>query len=424
MKRYSMIVLLLAAVMIAGAAVFAGITYSYRSHDTDTLMVNDIIQTVKENIDDIGAIDSKKLGTEFALFDSGGFMLYSSGGDEIKNIKSIEESINKGYICLAVNDGSRFLGTVVIPDPDKSEYDMIRAKLIVSVAVMISFLLIAVVFYGIYVYRTIIKPFRCMEKFAGKVAEGELDAPVFREKNNMFGVFTVSFDIMREELKEARSREDAIKIKEKEMVASLSHDLKTPITGIKLLCELLSVKVSDRYVADKISNIHQKAEQINVLVSDLLSSALDELGEMNVECRDELSLILHELVAEHDTRSAAKESDIPECILNVDRIRLSQVIGNIISNSYKYAGTPIDINYRINDRYLEMSLRDYGDGVPEEEIGLITGKFYRGKINSAGKDGNGLGLYISNELMKRMNGDLICSCKEKGMTIILMLPLA
>ena len=424
MKNYSRIILLLAAIMIAGLAVFASMTYSYRSHETDTVMVNDIIQTVRENIDDIDSLDSKDFDTGLKVFDSGGFMIYSSGGDDMENVRSVEEAINKGYICLAVNDGGRFLGTAVIPDPDKSQYDMIRGKLICAIALLISVLLAAVIFNGVYVHRTIVKPFRQMEKFAGKVAQGELDAPVFVEKNNLFGSFTESFDIMREELKAARSREDAIKIKEKEMVASLSHDLKTPITGIKLICELLSVKVTDSYVTDKISNIHQKAEQINVLVSDLLSSALDELGEMNVECHDEVSSILHELVAEHDTRSLAREEEIPECILNTDRIRLSQVIGNIISNSYKYADTPIDVTYKVKDRFLAMSLRDYGSGVPEEEISLITGKFYRGKSNSVGKDGNGLGLYISNELMNKMNGELICSGIEKGLTVTLLIPLA
>lgn len=56
------------------------------------------------------------------------------------------------------------------------------------------------------------------------------------EKRNIFGIFTESFDIMREELRAAKERELALKLKEKELVASLSHDLKTPVTGIKLIC--------------------------------------------------------------------------------------------------------------------------------------------------------------------------------------------
>lgn len=424
MKKYSRIIFLFAAVLAAGLAVFVRITSNYRSHVTDILMINDIIQTVKENINDIYALDDKELGTDIKVFDSGGFMIYSSDGNDMDAVSSVEESVNKGYICLAINDGSRFLGTAVIPDPDKSGYDLIRAKLITAVAVIVAILIAAVIFYGIYVYRTIIVPFGRMETFAEKVANGDLDVPVLTQKSNIFGAFTESFDIMREELKASRSREDALKIKEKEMIASLSHDLKTPITGIKLICELLSVKISDSYITGKVNDIHQKAEQLNILVSDLLSSTLDDLSEMNVECREEEASVLHELVAEHDTRSLAKEDDIPECIISIDRIRLSQVIGNIISNSYKYAGTSIDVGYCINDRFLDMSLRDHGDGVPEVELPLITDKFYRGKVNSAGKDGNGLGLYIASELMKRMNGELICSCADKGMTITLLIPLA
>ena len=108
----------------------------------------------------------------------------------------------------------------------------------------------------------------------------------------------------------------------------------------------------------------------------------------------------------------------------MDRPRLSQVVGNIVSNSYKYAGTAIDINYSINDSCLEMSIRDHGEGVPADELDMITSKFYRGKNNSVGKDGSGLGLYIARELMDKMNGELICSCPSDGFCVTLMIPLS
>ena len=219
--------------MLAGLAVFAGITNSYRSHETDPLLINDIIQTVKENIDHIDSLEDENLGTQLKVFDSSGFMIYSTGGNEIEDVNSVEQSIYKGYICLAINDGGRFLGTVVIPDPDKSEYDMARKKLLFAAAVFISVLMLAVALYGIYVSRTIIKPFRKMEVFAEKVAQGELDSPVFLEKTNMFGSFTESFDIMREELKAARDREDALKIKEKETTYHEKSICSVAVTGTR-----------------------------------------------------------------------------------------------------------------------------------------------------------------------------------------------
>ncbi|MCR4794532.1 MAG: HAMP domain-containing histidine kinase [Ruminococcus sp.] len=424
MKFYIRLLLSVTAIIVCGIILFISITFSYRGNSTNVLRVNDITQTVKEQWDNIEYFDYRKFSDEMIIFNSDEFIVYSRAGNVLKNVNSVEEAVNKGCLCLSVSDGSRLMGTVIIPDPDKMKYDMAKQKLIAAALIMALLFILAGAMYGSYVHRNIIEPFKKMERFAVNVAMGSLDEPVMLERNNMFGAFTESFDIMREELKRSRQIENELKQKEKEMIASLSHDLKTPITGIKLLCELLSVKVKDEYVLDKVSNIHQKSEQINILVSDLLSSALDDLGEMSVSCCDEQSDILHELVAEHDSRGLVREGEIPPCLIQVDRPRLSQVIGNIISNSYKYAGTAIDVSYKTNDGCLEMSIRDHGKGVPADEIDLITNKFYRGKSNSSGKDGSGLGLYIARELMDKMNGELICSCPSDGFCATLIIPLS
>ena len=70
-----------------------------------------------------------------------------------------------------------------------------------------------------------------------------------------------------------------------------------------------------------------------------------------------------------------------------------------------------------------MTIRDHGQGVPQEELPLLTNKFYRGKQSAADKEGSGLGLYISSELMKKMKGQLIIS-SEDGFAVTLLLPLA
>ena len=104
---------------------------------------------------------------------------------------------------------------------------------------------------------------------------------------------------------------------------------------------------------------------------------------------------------------------------------MTQIIGNIIGNSYKYAGTPIDISYTISGDFLKMSVTDHGAGVPEDELSLITNKFYRGRsVRSSDKSGSGLGLYIASELMAKMNGELICSSDGRGFTASLMILLS
>ena len=229
---------------------------------------------------------------------------------------------------------------------------------------------------------------------------------------------------MREELKASKQREIALKMKEKELVASLSHDLKTPVTGIRAICGVLSVKVQDEYVKAKIDNIEQKTHEISTLLNDLLASALDDLGEMNVSISEEEAAILNVIVKEHDIYGKVNADEVPDCILKIDKNRMSQVIGNIINNSYKYADTKIDITYKFNGKHLEMRIRDYGDGVDSEEVDFLANKFYRGKKNTAGKEGSGLGLYISTELMKKMQGQLICISNKDGFEVVLLIPLA
>jgi signal transduction histidine kinase len=104
---------------------------------------------------------------------------------------------------------------------------------------------------------------------------------------------------------------------------------------------------------------------------------------------------------------------------------MSQVIGNIISNSYKYAGTSIDVSYKIEEEFLEMTIRDYGPGVPEDELSLIANKFYRGKQWADSKEeGSGLGLYIAKMLMEKMDGELLPESKGDGLSITLLIPLS
>lgn len=424
MKNYSRTMISMMLVLIAVFISFICATDSFRKSSSDKIMLNDLKKSISENWDNISSFDSSRFGTEMIIFNNQGFRVYSSAGSGMEKISSPDEAADMGYLTIYITNGNRFYGTAVIPDPGKVGYDVLRKKLITANVVIMSIFLTIAVLYGLYVKRTIIKPFNEMEDFAHHVALGNLDTPITLQKNNIFGAFTESFDIMREELRRSRESEEKLKKKEKELIASLSHDLKTPITGIKLLCELLTLKVKDEYISGKIDNINQKAEQINILVSDLLASSLEELGQMTVNCHDERSDLLHELVSLNDTRSLTVESDIPECMINVDKVRLSQVISNIISNSYKYAGTKIDVNYCIRNTALEMSLRDYGPGVPEDEIGLITNKYYRSKSSSVGKDGSGLGLYIASILMNKMNGDLICSNRDKGLDITLYIPLS
>ena len=111
---------------------------------------------------------------------------------------------------------------------------------------------------------------------------------------------------------------------------------------------------------------------------------------------------------------------VDKCDVYADLLRLQQVFDNIFFNSYKYADTNIEVKTKIEEDYLVISIKDFGDTVKDEEMPLLLEKFKRGS-NTNNKDGVGLGLYISKEFMKQMNGDLEIENDNPGFVVIIKL---
>ena len=419
--RYFRALIPIAVTILICIGVFA--VTSRRTYTADVVLQNDIIQTVREEMDDLSVLSERFPNTAIYVYDVSGIQLWPKD-----TALSLRDARKGGYLLLAVNDGSRAIGTAVIPDPAQAMYEAAYRRLVIGALALLGLMVLGTAIAYLYLNKHIIEPFKRLREFTGRIAMGDLDTPLAMERDSAFGIFTESFDIMREELKAAKSREIELKMRERELVASLSHDLRTPLAGIRIICDVLSVKLKgddekDRYVLDKVNTITQKTDQMDALVTELLTSALDDLGEMNVRCTDESSAILHDIVTAADPKGLTDEQRIPECMIHMDKMRMQQIIGNIIGNSYKYAETVIDIEYSLGSDHLKMTLTDHGPGVDPEELSLITNRFYRGK-GSDGKDGSGLGLYIASELMEKMKGELICSSRGKGLTVTLMIPLA
>lgn len=426
MKRYYRFTVFLILLLTVGliAVVKLTDTDSFLSGNDDVVFLN---ETAHEAA--LGNIPSDDTEREYVILDMYGNLLFDNRTERSETM-TVETAIQKRYPYNYIIKNNQITGCVILTDGEK-RFERLRTNTILIYIGCSLILITAVLSFGVYIRKTVILPFDKMKNFASYVAAGDLDKPLEMDRDNMFGAFSESFDIMREELKASRERELALQKKERELVASLSHDLKTPVTGIKLTSELMAAVFSQNEgqqlnvtpdMTAKMNNISKRAEEINVLVSDLFSSTLEDLGEFKVNCTDESSSVIAEIVSKYDDRGLVQMTDIPEALIHIDRIRLSQVIGNIISNSYKYAGTPIDVSSHIQDGFLEVSVSDSGQGVPDDEIELITNKFYRGK-NHGDKDGSGLGLYIAKMLMEKMGGELTVS-SDNGLRVTIILPLS
>ena len=297
------------------------------------------------------------------------------------------------------------------------------------------------------VYRFEIKPVSEMENFASEIAKGNLDVPLPIHKNNMFGNFTESFDIMREELKASKERELEAEKAKREMVAELSHDLKTPVATIRATCEVLDLiyrkdieKLENELKAkadnfndtdkeeaeqrlsglksnlEKIGYIYNKSDMINELVGSVFRATLDDMQEIKIEPKENESITIEsyfEGLKEYG--NIIMDNHIPECLVYMDKLRMEQVIDNIVGNSYKYAGTDIHVSFDETEMvlpgngnkasFIKITIRDAGPGVSEDDLPLLTEKFHRGS-NAADKQGYGLGLYLANHYMEKQGGGM------------------
>ena len=243
------------------------------------------------------------------------------------------------------------------------------------------------------------------------------------DRDNLFGAFTESFDMMREELAAARRNEYLAEKSKKELVAGLSHDIKTPVASIKAIAELMLVQVADERAERRLETLYAKADQIDRLVTDMFHSTLEELDELRVSLREEPSTVLTAMIASADYTDTVLTGPVPDCFLYIDPLRLQQVIDNVIHNARKYAGGKMNVSFAVRGPYLQAEFADYGPGVPEEELSLLFHKYYRGSASS-GQSGTGLGLYLSRHLMKRMKGGIEAYNRRDGFSVMVLLPLS
>ncbi len=332
---------------------------------------------------------------------------------------TLYQSIDKGDIILDYLEGDRLLAKIIF---ERSDDTLILIK---KQMLLICYLLVGIVLVGInlaflMVYLRILRPFERLKRFATNISVGNFDIPLYMQRDNYFGAFTESFDILREELKKAKESEYQANRSKKELVASLSHDIKTPVATINALCEILEIKLLHDENLEKIKTIHQKSNMIDHLISNMFHATLSELQVLKVEKAEEPSTILsdifHDMEQIHPLRI---QNDLPECLIICDKLRLMQVIDNLLNNSSKYAGTLIHITYRELKEVLLLEIRDFGAAIKDDDLPLVCEKFYRGS-NSSEKAGSGLGLYLAKQFMEGMGGGLLCE-KDHGFVVTLTL---
>lgn len=327
-----------------------------------------------------------------------------------------EDNVKNEALTKAINNLEQ---EVSLFDNSKSNNSYIFYEYII----IISFILII---FG-YAYFAIVRPFEKMEKFAEEIGKGNFDIKVDYEKNNLFGAFTWAFDHMRREIIKARSCEREAIDNNKTVIATLSHDIKTPIASIRAYAEGLeagldyNVERRNKYI----NVIIRKCDEVTKLTNDLFLHSLSDLEMLKINTEEvEISELIKNSLKEliEEEKKVSIIGNMPKALLDVDVKRFNQVLENIINNSNKYAkDSKIEVRAEINKDNYVIKIKDFGEGIKDKDLPFIFNKFYRGE-NALEKQGSGLGLFIVKYIMNQLKGDVEVY-NTNGLEVKLILPL-
>jgi signal transduction histidine kinase len=252
------------------------------------------------------------------------------------------------------------------------------------------------------------RPLQQLAEAAHDLGEGDLSVRV-GDIGGSKEVYEVagSFDEMAERLERTVSAQ-------REFVANASHQLRTPLTGMKLRIESALDSTSDAELQRQLAAAEAETDRLSSIVDRLLVMARHI--EEGAATRVELGAAVAQALTRWGERAARLASTLSveggSGAAHADPTDVDQIIDNLLDNAMAYAPGPIDISYGASDHRAWLRVRDHGPGISAEERERVTERFYRGAKVPAG--GSGLGLAIARELAEKWAGMLTIEEADGG----------
>ncbi len=341
---------------------------------------------------------------------------------------------NMKYVALSVKDDDNLIGIIRLAMPlaeIESQIRVIYRVVLAGGGVAALFALVI----GYFISKSIASPISQMQEIAGHLSRGDFSRRVDIKSKDELGALARSLNKMADEL---QLKIDNLKAADKvrtDFVANVSHELKTPLTSIKGFVETLEDgALDDKENAKKfISIIKKHTEGLNNIVNDLLSLSELELGKDRVaKSKFNLKDLIDEVVLGFGHAFSVKKQKVDlefkddDFVIEADRMKIEQVLVNVIDNAIKYTkeeGEILVSLYKKGDSFI-ITIKDNGIGIPKEHLSRIFERFYRvDKGRSRQFGGTGLGLSIVKHIVLLHSGTInIQSEPDLGTQVQISLP--
>lgn len=280
----------------------------------------------------------------------------------------------------------------------------------------------------VYIRNKIIKPFLTLSDLPYELAKGRLQMEVEESKDRYFGKFVWGISMLRDNLKTSKEKNLKLEKERKMLLFSISHDIKTPLNSIKLYTKALKEGLYETEAEKRhaVVQIERLSGEIEDFVKEIVRSSGEEIVPIEAE---DTEFYLNDLVSmirsyyEPKCRLMMTELVIGEYqnkLISGDPDKAFEVVENVMENAFKYGdGRAVNITFSEEEDCQLIQIKNTGKPVKAEEMPHLFDSFYRGS-NVDAQEGNGLGLYICRELMRKMNGEIFAQTEPEGMSFVLV----
>ncbi len=302
---------------------------------------------------------------------------------------------------------------------------------------VVAALVLTIALTNVYLTRSLFQhisqPLEILSAGVARIRDGNLDTPIAYAEEDEFKAACDAVDEMAARLKASLEEQQRQQQKKQELIAGMSHDLKSPLTSIRAYTEALLEGVARDEAAKTryLQTIHTKETEIEAMVARLFAFAKMDMSEYPVRM-EPLCLLeaMRALTGELcDEKMEIALSIPPDLRVLADRELLIRVALNLIGNSQKYAGkkkVSIKISALVLGPMAQISFADDGQGVLPEQLPKLFDVFYRGDAaRTAPGSGSGLGLAVVKKAVESMGGECLAqSSQSGGLEIVFTLKIA